>query len=134
MGGLRGGGCRGDSGRHHQVGRGRRRRGGPRARPIRTLSGERRRRRGGRGYRTGMESFITAYNFLGHSNIFYVYRATLVVVDLGWVDFDSDVPSSCPAAQPVLPNPHWPQQNREDIGTSKYKSTQPRSATTSVTL
>ena len=59
---------------------------------------------------------------------------TLVVADLGWVDFDSDVPSSCPAAQPVLPNPHWPQQNRADIGTSKYKSTQPRSATTSVTL
>ena len=62
------------------------------------------------------------------------YRVTLVVADLGWVDFDSDVPSSCPAAQPVLPNPHWPQQNRADIGTSKYKSTQPRSATTSVTL
>ena len=57
----------------------------------------------------------------------------MVVADLGWVDFDSDVPSSCPAAQPVLPNPHWPQQNRADIGTSKYKSTQPRSATTSVT-
>ena len=40
-----------------------------------------------------------------------------MVGDLGWVDFDSDVPSSCPAAQPVLPNPHWPQQNRADIGT-----------------
>ena len=59
---------------------------------------------------------------------------TLVVADLGWVDFDSDVPSSCPAAQPVLPNPHWPQQNRADIGTSKYKSTQPMSVTTSDTL
>ena len=57
-----------------------------------------------------------------------------MVEDLGWVDFDSDVPSSCPAAQPVLPNPHWPQQNQADIGTSKNKSTQPRSATTSVTL
>ena len=62
------------------------------------------------------------------------YRVTLVVVDLGWVDFDSDVPSSCPAAQPVLPNPHWPKQNQADIGTSKYKSTKTWSTTTSVTL
>ena len=34
-------------------------------------------------------------------------------------------------ARPVLPNPHWPQA---DIGTSKYKSTQPMSVTTSDTL
>ena len=34
------------------------------------------------------------------------YRASLLVVDLGWVDFDLGVPSSCPAAQPLLPYSH----------------------------
>ena len=37
---------------------------------------------------------------------FKIYRVTLVVADLGWVDFDLDVPPNCLAAQPVLPNSH----------------------------
>ena len=32
-----------------------------------------------------------------------IYRVTLVVADLGWVDFDLDVQTSCPVAQPILP-------------------------------
>ena len=45
------------------------------------------------------------------------YRVTLVVVTLGWVDLDFDDPSSCPAAQPVLPNSHMHEQNRADSRT-----------------
>ena len=54
------------------------------------------------------------------------YRVTLVVSYLGWVDFDLCVPSSCPPAQPVLPNSNLPKQNLADSGTTKSKSTQPR--------
>ena len=62
------------------------------------------------------------------------YRVTLVVADLGWVDFDFYVPSSCIAALPVLLNSLLPQQNWADSKITKFKSTQPRSTTTSVTL
>ena len=51
---------------------------------------------------------------------------TRVVADLGWVDFDFYVPSSCLAALPVLLNSQLPQQ--------KWQTTQPRSAINSVTL
>ena len=64
----------------------------------------------------------------------FQYKATLVVTDPGWVDLDFYVPSSCLAALPVLPISQLPQQNWADIGTSKFMSTQPRSATSSVTL
>ena len=37
-----------------------------------------------------------------------VHRVTLMVAHLGWVAFGLDVPPSCPAAQPVLPNSHLP--------------------------
>ena len=36
---------------------------------------------------------------------------TQQVSDLGGVDFDFDVPSSCPTVQPVLPNSYLPKQN-----------------------
>ena len=62
------------------------------------------------------------------------YRVTLMVTDLGWVDFDIYVPSSCLATLPALPNSLLPQHNLADSGISKIKSTQPRSATTSVAL
>ena len=38
-----------------------------------------------------------------------------VVADLGWVDLDLDVPSSCLAAQPLLPNFQQPKLNRWNI-------------------
>ena len=49
------------------------------------------------------------------------YRVNLVVVDLGWVDFDLDVPPFCLAAQPILPNSHLPKQNWAENGTLKIK-------------
>ena len=38
----------------------------------------------------------------------YKYRAGLVVVDLGWVDFVLNVPPCCTAAQPIQPNSAQP--------------------------
>ena len=40
---------------------------------------------------------------------------------LGWVDFELDIPPSCPVVQPVLPNSHQPQQNEADGGTLKFQ-------------
>ena len=46
------------------------------------------------------------------------YRVGLVVVvvDLGWVEFDLDVPPFCLAAQPIQPHSHLPKQNFTDGG------------------
>lgn len=70
-------------------------------------------------------------------NVTSVFHDTsLRILHLGWVDFNSNVPSSCLAAQPVLPNSpnsHLPKQNQADNGTWQNKSTQPRFTTTSVT-
>ena len=57
-----------------------------------------------------------------------------MVADLGWVDFDFKVSSSCLAAKPVLSNSHLFQQNLADSVTSEFESTQPMSATNSITL
>ena len=57
-----------------------------------------------------------------------------MVTNLGRVDFGLDVPSSCLAAQPVLPVSYLPKQIQADRGTLKFLSTQHRLATTSVTL
>ena len=48
-------------------------------------------------------------------------RVSQLFVGLGWVDFDLGVPPSCPAAQPLLPNSHQPNQNRADGGTLKIQ-------------
>ena len=50
-----------------------------------------------------------------------LYGVTHRLRDLGWVDFDLVVASSCPAAQPLLPNSYQPKQNWADIGTTKVK-------------
>ena len=50
-----------------------------------------------------------------------VYRVIHLVVHLGWVDFDLDVPPSFPAAQPFLPNFYQPMQNWADSGTLKIR-------------
>ena len=42
-------------------------------------------------------------------------------MDLGWVDFDLDVPPCCLAAQPVLPISHQPRQNQAEGGSAKIK-------------
>ena len=62
------------------------------------------------------------------------YRVTLVVVDLGWVDLYFDVPMSARFCwgQWGFGRTGW--AAGQDDGTSESKSTQPRSATTSVTL
>ena len=60
-----------------------------------------------------------------------MYRVTLVIALHGLVDFNFDVPSSCPPAQPFLPNSHMPKQNPADSGASKSKSTKPWWAPTS---
>ena len=39
------------------------------------------------------------------------YRLGLVVMDLGWVDFELYVPPCCPAAQPIQPNSHLAKHN-----------------------
>ena len=43
----------------------------------------------------------------------------LVVSDLGWVDFDLDVPPSCPIAQPILPDSNLPKQKWADSGMTR---------------
>ena len=59
-----------------------------------------------------------------------------MVVDMGWVNFDLDVPPACPVAHTILPNSRLPKQNRADSGMTKIiaNPTQPRSATIRVTL
>ena len=49
----------------------------------------------------------------------YIYRVRQVVVDLGWVDFDFNIPSSSPSPQPILPNLQLPKQNGAGSGTPK---------------
>ena len=56
-------------------------------------------------------------------------RASQMVIDLGWVDFDLRVPPSGQAAQPHLPNSHQPGKGLEDGGILKIQSSQPRSTT-----
>ena len=51
--------------------------------------------------------------------VYKLYRAELVVMDLGWVDFDLNVPACCPTAQPIQPNSHLPKHNRAGIGMAK---------------
>ena len=60
---------------------------------------------------------------------FRVYRVTYLLVDLGWVDFDLDIPQavrlycSCGAAQARqwnIPNPSLPNQVREEKGHPVY--------------
>ena len=55
----------------------------------------------------------------------WFYRASHVLVDLGWVDFDFCVPPSCPAAQPLLPRSHHPKQSRADSGTLEIQVNKP---------
>ena len=50
----------------------------------------------------------------------YNYRVTRVVANLGWVDFDLDVPPSRPVAQPILPNSHLPKHKWADSGMTKF--------------
>ena len=50
-----------------------------------------------------------------------LYRVTHLLANLGWADFDLDVPPSCPAAHPLLPNSHQPEQNQADSGTVKIQ-------------
>ena len=56
-----------------------------------------------------------------------------MVVDLGWVDFDSKLPPCCPTAQPIQPNSHLPKHNRV-MEWPKSKSTKPCSPSFSPTL
>ena len=43
------------------------------------------------------------------------------MVDLGWVDFDLDVPSSCLALEPILPTFQLPKQNGAGSGMPQFK-------------
>ena len=52
---------------------------------------------------------------------YYLYRVNLVVADLGRVDFNFDVPPSCPAVRPILPNTCVPKQNWADNGTPRIR-------------
>ena len=53
------------------------------------------------------------------------YKVGLVIGNMGWVDFDFNVPTSYPIAQPILPSFHLPKQNRTDSRMIETKSTQP---------
>ena len=55
------------------------------------------------------------------------YTVTLVLADLGWVDLSLDFPH-------LLPDSARDNGSLADLAGQKSKSTQPRSATTSVTL
>ena len=51
------------------------------------------------------------------------YRVSHLIVDLGWDDFNLGVPTSCPSAQPLLPNSHQT-GNNWTVENLKFKSTQ----------
>ena len=57
-----------------------------------------------------------------------------MLVDLGWIDFDLNVPQCIPAAQPIQPNSHLPKHNWAGSGMSLIKVNQTQSTTTSPTL
>ena len=38
------------------------------------------------------------------------YKVGLVIGNMGWVDFDFNVPTSYPIAQPILPSFHLPKE------------------------
>ena len=63
-----------------------------------------------------------------------LYRATLVVADLGWVDLNIDVPLPAKFCEGRWELGRTGYAARQDDGASTSKSTQPRSETTSVTL
>ena len=54
-----------------------------------------------------------------------LYRVTLLVAYLGWVDIDLDVPPSCTATQPILPSSPLPGRNRQTVECPKWLSFQP---------
>ena len=55
---------------------------------------------------------------------FNMCRVSHLLSHLGWVDFDSCVPPSCPAVQPLLPNSQQPGQNWADSGTLQIQVSQ----------
>ena len=61
-----------------------------------------------------------------------MYRVGLVIVDLGWVDMDLNVPPCCPAAKPIQPNFRLPKHNWVGSGMTRVNQTQ--SMTTSPPL
>ena len=61
-------------------------------------------------------------------------RPGQVLVDLGWVDLDFYVPPSGPAAQPLLPNSHQPNQSWADSGTLEIQVNKTQSQLTWNTL
>ena len=70
------------------------------------------------GEELGKELGDTGCAFSLRTWVVLTYRVTLVVVDLGWVDFGLHAPPSCLAALSDL------------LRTPNCKSTQPKSATT----
>ena len=66
----------------------------------------------------GLMNFVLI-NWLRSTDTSQNYRASQVVVDLGWVDFDLRVPPSGPAAQQHLPNTHQPGKSLADRGKIK---------------
>ena len=55
---------------------------------------------------------------------FNMCRVSHLLAHLGWVDFDSRAPPSCPAVQPLLPNSQQPGQNWADSGTLQIQVSQ----------
>ena len=62
------------------------------------------------------------------------YRGTLVVADLGWLDFNLDIPLSAKFRWGSREFGGTDRAARQYDGTQKSESTHPRSTTTSVTL
>ena len=73
---------------------------------------------------------VPCYDVCSH----YVYRVGLVVVHLGWVGFDLNVPPCCPAAQQIQPNSHLPKHNLAGSGMTQIYVNQTQSTTTSPSL
>ena len=57
-----------------------------------------------------------------------------MVVHLGWVGFDLNVPPCCPAAQQIQPNSHLPKHNLAGSGMTQIYVNQTQSTTTSPSL
>ena len=58
-----------------------------------------------------------------------LYRVSHLLVDLGWVDFYLGVPPSWPAAQPLLPNSHQPNQHNQQTAEHSKSKANPTQST-----
>ena len=80
--------------------------------------------------KSGLENNVPNHaSFLSQIVKMKMYRMGLVVVDLGWVNLDFNVPPSCRPTQPIEPNSHLLKHNKAGGGMTQIEVNQTTSPT-----